>query len=77
MRRLRSFLILAIAIIAIAQSTRPQVAPDHTVWVADVLKRMQAIQPGMTRATLPTCFTREGGLSTRPTHKVWMARMSS
>jgi hypothetical protein len=73
MRRFRSFLILAIAIIAIAQTTRPQASPDHTVWVADVLKRMQSIQPGMTRATLLTVFTTEGGLSTR-LHRTYVSR---
>jgi hypothetical protein len=36
----------------------------HVAWVADVLKRMQAIKPGMTRKTLFTAFTTEGGLST-------------
>jgi hypothetical protein len=33
-------------------------------WVAEVLKRMQTIKPGMTRQTLLTAFTTEGGLST-------------
>jgi hypothetical protein len=36
----------------------------HVAWVADVLKRMQKIQPGMTRKTLLAVFTTEGGLST-------------
>jgi len=33
-------------------------------WVAEVLKLMQTINPGMTRKTLLTVFTTEGGLST-------------
>jgi hypothetical protein len=37
---------------------------DHVAWVAEVLKRMQTIKPGMTRETLLTVFTTEGGLST-------------
>jgi hypothetical protein len=37
---------------------------DHTAWVADSLKRMQTIKPGMTRANLLKVFTTEGGLST-------------
>lgn len=41
-----------------AQST------DHTTWVANVLKRMMTIETGMTRETLLTIFTTEGGLST-------------
>jgi hypothetical protein len=39
-------------------------APSHVAWVADVLKRMQTIKPGMTRADLLGVFTTEGGLST-------------
>ena len=33
-------------------------------WVAEVLKRMETIHPGMTRETLLTVFRTEGGLST-------------
>jgi hypothetical protein len=33
-------------------------------WVTEVLTRMQTIKPGMTRKTLLTVFTTEGGLST-------------
>ena len=36
----------------------------HVAWVAEVLKLMQTINPGMTRKTLLTVFTTEGGLST-------------
>jgi hypothetical protein len=49
---------------ASAQSTRGQSAEDHVAWVAQALKRMQTIKPGMTRQTLLTVFTAEGGLST-------------
>lgn len=38
--------------------------PTHTTWVANVLKRMETVKPGMTRETLLTVFTTEGGLST-------------
>ena len=37
---------------------------DHVAWVAQALKQMQTIKPGMTRADLLTVFTTEGGLST-------------
>jgi hypothetical protein len=40
-------------------------SPDHVSWVANVLKRMETVKPGMTRETLLTVFTTEGGLSTR------------
>jgi hypothetical protein len=49
---------------AAAQSTRGQSAEDHVAWVARGLKRMQTIEPGMTRQALLTVFTTEGGLST-------------
>jgi hypothetical protein len=49
---------------ATAQSGREQSAEDHTVWVAQALKRMQTIKPSMTRENLLTVFTTEGGLST-------------
>jgi hypothetical protein len=37
---------------------------DHVAWVAEALKRIQTIKPGMTRETLLSIFTTEGGLST-------------
>jgi hypothetical protein len=37
---------------------------EHRAWVARTLKKMQTIQPGMTRRDLLTVFTTEGGLST-------------
>ena len=37
---------------------------QHVEWVADSLKRMQTIRPGMTRAELLKVFTTEGGFST-------------
>jgi hypothetical protein len=36
----------------------------HLAWVAEVLNRMETINPGTTRKTLLTVFTTEGGLST-------------
>ena len=70
-QRLRMFVLLtAVAIPAAydfhanAQSTGGQSCEDHVAWVAQALKRMQTIKPGMTRRTLLTVFTTEGGLST-------------
>jgi hypothetical protein len=37
---------------------------DHAAWVAETLKRMQTIKPGMTRTDLLKVFTTEGGVST-------------
>ena len=34
---------------------------DHVSWVSDSLKRMQSIQPGMTRAELLKVFKTEEG----------------
>ena len=42
-------------------------------WVAQVLKRMQTIRPGMTREKLLTIFTTEGGLST-PLERKFVSR---
>ncbi len=42
-------------------------SPEHTAhvtWAANVLKRLMTIETGMTRETLLTVFTTEGGLST-------------
>lgn len=36
----------------------------HVEWVASVLREIQSIEPGATRAELLTLFTTEGGLST-------------
>ena len=70
-RQLRVCVLLAGAAIASAisfqaapQSGQGRSSQDHGAWVAEVLKRMQTIKPGMTRATLLTVFTTEGGLST-------------
>lgn len=37
---------------------------NHIAWVADALKRMQLVKPGMTRGDLLAVFTTEGGLFT-------------
>ena len=37
---------------------------DHITWVANVLQLMETVKSGMTRETLLTVFTTEGGLST-------------
>jgi hypothetical protein len=69
--RLRPFaLFLAAAIVGAScllgtpQVGQGQTSPDHLTWVANVLKRMETIKPGMTREVLLTIFTTEGGLST-------------
>lgn len=36
---------------------------ERIAWVADVLRRMEAVQPGMTRADLLKVFKTEGGLA--------------
>lgn len=40
-------------------------AQQRTAWIAKVLKRLEGIQPGMTRKDLDRLLTTEGGLSTR------------
>ena len=68
--RLRVFVLLACigigcayAIQATAQTAQGQSRQDHVAWVAQALKRMQTIKPGVTRETLFTVFTTEGGLT--------------
>ncbi|RZU39881.1 hypothetical protein [Edaphobacter modestus] len=48
-------------------SSIPEGRPSdaHITWVTESLKRMMTIKPGMTRKTLLTVFTTEGGISTR------------
>jgi hypothetical protein len=46
---------------------------DHIAWVAEALKRIQAIRPGMTRRRLLTAFTTEGGLFTG-LHRTFVSR---
>lgn len=41
-----------------------QSSVDHVSWVAEVLKRIDTIKPGMTREELLKVFTTQGGLST-------------
>ena len=44
-------------------------AITHTDWVAQVLRSIEAVQPGMTRSDLLKVFQTEGGLSTRTWRK--------
>jgi hypothetical protein len=70
MQRRRVFVLLASAAIganvlqAGPSEDQGRSSPGHVTWVAEVLERMQTIKPGMTRKTLLTVFTTEGGLST-------------
>jgi hypothetical protein len=71
MQRRRVFVLLASAAIgganvlqANSTGNQGQSYRAHMAWVAEVLKRMESIHPGMTRKTLLTVFTTEGGLST-------------
>ncbi|HLJ47617.1 MAG TPA: hypothetical protein VKU01_16490 [Bryobacteraceae bacterium] len=54
----------AVAIQGSPQLGQPEIPRDHVTWVAQALKRMQTIKPGMTREDLLRVFTTEGGLST-------------
>lgn len=50
---------------ATAQDNRDQSTQANVLWVAEALKRMLTIKPGMTRERLLTVFTIEGGISNR------------
>jgi len=49
---------------AFASSTEGQDSPDHVAWVAESLKHMLTITPGMSRDQLLRVFSTEGGIST-------------
>ena len=73
MHRRRALVMLASSAICGAAVTRADSREDqgqqsrqaHVAWVSDVLQQMLTIKPGMTRKTLLTVFTTEGGISTR------------
>ncbi len=46
------------------QESKKEAAAEHEAWVADSLKKIQEIKPGMTRADLLKVFRTQGGLST-------------
>ena len=56
-----------------AARSQPTMREDHVAWVAEGLKRMQTIKPGMTRKELLLVFTTEGGLST-PLRRTFVSR---
>jgi len=54
----------SIHIQAVPQTLKGFHTLDHVAWVAESLKHMQTIRPGMTRGDLLNVFTVEGGVST-------------
>jgi hypothetical protein len=68
MHRRQLFMLLASITIggigALRASSVEKAGEEHVAWVAEVLKQMQSIKPGMTRKALLSVFTTEGGLST-------------
>lgn len=71
MLRFRLLIIMAgvavtsvVAIHGSPQLGKPEVSQDHVTWVAQALKRIQTIKPGMTREALLKVFATEGGIST-------------
>jgi hypothetical protein len=70
-QRLRTLLLIAANTIAAgwafqssSSTDAGQLARDPVAWVAEALKRMETIKPGMTRDALMKIFTSEGGVST-------------
>src|SRR6476659_10218435 len=61
------------ALVSASASRQPRTHEEHVAWVAEGLKQMQTIKPGMTRTELLVVFTTEGGLST-PLHRTFVSR---
>jgi len=57
-------IVSAVAIQGSPQLGQPEISQGHVTWVAQALKRIQTIEPGMTREALLKVFTTEGGIST-------------
>src|SRR5580704_12131289 len=63
MKKLLAVALLAMIGLAVAiRSEAQQTTAAHVAWVSEVLERMQTMKPGMTRKTLLTVFTPQGGL---------------
>ena len=68
----RAMLLLLLGALAISSATlraggalgQEQSSQNHVAWVTEVLIRMLAVKPGMTRNDLLRVFTTEGGIST-------------
>jgi hypothetical protein len=76
----RVFVLLAFAAIGAATALEASLTGDqgqcsqsHVDWVAEVLKSMQRIKPGITRKALLAVFRTEGGLSTG-LHRTFVSR---
>jgi hypothetical protein len=78
-RRLLALALLSTALVgpsALHATPRQGLTPssvDHVKWVAEALKRIETIKPGMTREALLKVFTTEGGLSTG-LHRTFVSR---
>jgi hypothetical protein len=68
MQRRRALALLTSAVMCAemlrASPAEGQCSETYVAWVEEVLTRMQTIKPGMTRSSLSSIFTTEGGLST-------------
>jgi hypothetical protein len=68
MQRRRVFSLIAAATVSgprsIFAKSQQKTSDAYVEWVAQVLKRMQSVEPGATRQTLLAVFRTEGGLST-------------
>jgi hypothetical protein len=64
----------AISVRATQQASQTESSnQDHLAWVARSLKRMETVQPGMTRSDLLKVFRTEGGIS-QALHRTFVSR---
>lgn len=59
-----SFSTISSAAVPASQGPTLQESEQRIAWVAESLRRMEGVRPGMTRGDLLKIFTTEGGLST-------------
>ncbi len=66
MRKLATIIIVVLFIATLRPSAEQASACDqeHTAWIDEVMREIETIKPGMTRADVLKVFEEDGGLST-------------
>ena len=79
MARFTRFSLLCIVCIYGAATTSQEaqfgISGEHTAWIASVLRDVQTIEVGMTRADLTKRFTDEGGGLSTPSQRTYVYKL--